>query len=158
MTDNSLKEQNEYGEFCHSNGIKFIVAETKGLFGKIFCDFGEKFEVLDIDGKNPSLATISHITNDEHGVVTTLEESRHGFENESYVKFTEVKGMTELNGNEFKIKVLGPYTFAIGDTSKFGTYEIGGIAEEIKKPKIIEFVSCSSSHLFFQFSNIFFLN
>lgn len=143
MTDNSLDDQNCFGEFCHKNGIKFIIAETKGLFGKIFCDFGDSFEVVDVDGKNATSTTISHITNDEHGVVTTLDETRHGFEDGSFVKFSEVKGMKELNGKEFKIKVLGPYTFSIGDTSKYGNYEMNGVAEEVKKPKIIEFVSFS---------------
>ena len=81
------------------------------------------------------------MTNDENGVVTTLDETRHGFEDGSFVKFSEVRGMNELNGNEFKIKVLGPYTFSIGDTSSFGNYSMGGIAEEVKKQKIIQFVS-----------------
>jgi hypothetical protein len=33
LTNSSTEEQNELGEFCHKNGIKFIVAETRGLFG-----------------------------------------------------------------------------------------------------------------------------
>jgi ubiquitin-activating enzyme E1 len=33
LTDNSLEEENKLGEFCHNSGIKFIIAETKGLFG-----------------------------------------------------------------------------------------------------------------------------
>jgi ubiquitin-activating enzyme E1 len=101
--------------------------------------------VIDIDGKNATSTTISHITNDEHGVVTTLDETRHGFEDGCFVKFNEVKGMIELNEKEIKIKVLGPYTFSIGDTSKFSNYTMGGIAEEVKKSKIIQFVSLSLS-------------
>ena len=37
-----------------------------------------------------------------------LDETRHGFNDEDYVTFTDVQGMTELNGCEpIKIKVLG---------------------------------------------------
>ena len=45
---------------------------------------------------------------DEDGVVTCLDESRHGYEDGDYVQFSEVQGMTELNGREpMKIKWLG---------------------------------------------------
>lgn len=45
---------------------------------------------------------------DSAGVVTCLDEARHGFESGDYVTFTEVQGMTELNGCQpVEIKVLG---------------------------------------------------
>jgi ubiquitin-activating enzyme E1 len=48
---------------------------------------------------------------DEDGVVTALDETRHGFEDGDYVTFSEVEGMTELNGCEpRKVKVLGMCT------------------------------------------------
>lgn len=50
--------------------------------------------------------------------------------------------MEELNGCEpRKVTVKGPYTFTIGDTSKFGEYTRGGIFNQVKMPKVIEFVS-----------------
>ena len=56
--------------------------------------------------------------------------------------FTEVQGMTELNGCEpRKITVKGPYTFSIGDTSDLGDYKTGGIFTQVKMPKILDFVS-----------------
>lgn len=36
---------------CHRNGISFIRADVKGVFGSIFCDFGRNFEVTDVDGE-----------------------------------------------------------------------------------------------------------
>lgn len=54
--------------------------------------------------------------------------------------------MTELNGiNPIKIKVLGPYTFSIGDTSNFSEYIRGGIAKQVKMPKIVKFLSLEES-------------
>ena len=47
--------------------------------------------------------------------------------------------MTEVNGAEFAIKVLGPYTFSIGDTSSFSKYVRGGYVHQVKKPKWLEF-------------------
>lgn len=49
--------------------------------------------------------------------------------------------MTELNGiTPRKIKVLGPYTFSIGDTSNLGDYVRGGIFNQVKLPKYVDFV------------------
>ena len=50
---------------------------------------------------------ISFISKDKEGAVTTFDEQRHDLEDGDYVMFSEVKGMTEINGHEFKIKVLG---------------------------------------------------
>lgn len=37
--------------------------------------------------------------------------------------------------------VTGPYTFSIGDTRGFSDYVRGGIASQVKMPKIVKFVS-----------------
>lgn len=45
---------------------------------------------------------------DSPGVVTCLDEARHGFESGDFVCFSEVQGMVELNGSQpMEIKVLG---------------------------------------------------
>lgn len=50
--------------------------------------------------------------------------------------------MTELNDCEpLKVTVKGPYTFEIGDTSKFTKYVRGGLFNQVKMPKILHFVS-----------------
>lgn len=49
-------------------------------------------------------------------MVTCLDEARHGFESGDYVTFTEVQGMTELNGCQpVEIKVLGEALFHSGE-------------------------------------------
>uniref|UniRef100_A0A8C1HY99 E1 ubiquitin-activating enzyme n=1 Tax=Cyprinus carpio carpio TaxID=630221 RepID=A0A8C1HY99_CYPCA len=117
LTNSSLDEQISLGDFCHSNGIKLIVADTRGLFGQLFCDFGEEMTVFDTNGEQPLSAMISMITKDSAGVVTCLDEARHGFESGDFVTFTEVQGMTELNGCEpIEIKTL---EFLLTDFAKF---------------------------------------
>lgn len=145
LTQSSTEEQLKFGEFCHANGIKFIVAETRGIFGQIFCDFGDKFEIVDVDGEQPLSAMISAINHDQQGIVTTLDEQRHGFEDDMVVTFSEVKGMSEVNGKEFKIKVYGPYTFGIGDTTGFAKYLRGGYVHQVKKPKVVDFKPISQA-------------
>jgi len=80
------------------------------------------------------------------GLVTCLDEVRHGLEDGQFVTFSEVKGMEELNGCEpRKVSVKGPYTFTIGDTTGFGDYKSGGIFTQVKMPKILSFVGSLNS-------------
>uniref|UniRef100_A0A4W3JK23 E1 ubiquitin-activating enzyme n=1 Tax=Callorhinchus milii TaxID=7868 RepID=A0A4W3JK23_CALMI len=141
LTNSSLDEQTHIGQFCHVNGIRFIVADTKGLFGQVFCDFGEEFIVIEQDNAEPTHAEVSWITKENPGIVTCLEEG-HGFFPETYVTFSKVQGMTELNNCEpIEINFLDRYSFAICDTSCFGDYEKGGIVTEVKMSKKLAFVS-----------------
>jgi len=145
LTDAEFENQIIIGDYCHANGIKFINANTKGLFGQIFCDFGQDFQVIDTNGENPITQVVTEISHDENGVVFMSTDTRHGFEDGSFVTFHGVKGMTELNGQEFKIAVPSPFTFTIGDTSKFGIYKSGGTVTEVKKPETVHFKSFSQS-------------
>ncbi|CAF3376655.1 unnamed protein product [Rotaria socialis] len=145
LTDATFERQVEVGKYCHEHRIKLVIANTKGLFGQIFCDFGEKFEVIDTNGENPSTQIVVEITQDEVGVVFMSTDTRHGFEDGSYVTFHGVKGMTEINDQEFKISVPSPYTIAIGDTRAFGAYEGGGTVTEVKTPQEVTFKSFSDS-------------
>ena len=57
----------------------------------------------DVSGEEPLSSLISVVTQD--GLVATLDDVRHGFEDEDSIIFSEVEGMTELNGTTHKIKV-----------------------------------------------------
>lgn len=51
---------------------------------------------------------IDFYVQDTEGVVTCLDETRHGLEDGDFVTFTEVKGMDGLNNSApRKVKVLG---------------------------------------------------
>lgn len=41
---------------------QFVCAEVRGVFGYVFCDNGDKFEVVDPDGEEPAEAYIEKIT------------------------------------------------------------------------------------------------
>lgn len=83
---------------------------------------------------------------DEEGLVSALDETRHGLEDGDYVTFSELEGMEALNGCEpRKITVKGPYTFSIGDVSGLGQYQRGGQYQQIKMPKIVNFQPFTTS-------------
>ncbi|KAH6915432.1 ubiquitin activating enzyme [Coprinopsis sp. MPI-PUGE-AT-0042] len=142
----SLKKQLEINDWTHENGIPFISAETRGLFASAFNDFGSKFTCVDPTGEQPLSGMIVSVDKDQQGLVTCLDEARHGLEDGDFVTFTEVQGMTELNGCEpRKVTVKGPYTFTIGDTSNLSDYKTGGIFNQVKMPKLLEFKSLRES-------------
>lgn len=144
LTNTPLHLQLAIGDYCHSKGIYVVCADTFGLFGSIFCDFGDKFTVLDATGENPHSGIVADI--DEDGLVSALDETRHGLEDGDYVTFSEVEGMEKLNGCEpRKIVVKGPYTFSIGDVSGLGQYKRGGLYQQVKMPKFVDFKTISSS-------------
>uniref|UniRef100_A0A8C3AP58 Ubiquitin-activating enzyme E1 n=1 Tax=Cyclopterus lumpus TaxID=8103 RepID=A0A8C3AP58_CYCLU len=153
LTGSSLSDQKCFNEFCHLNGIKFIVADTKGLCGQLFCDFGKEFEVLDQDGEKPATAMIQSVINitlfqANPGVVLFTDDRQSTFSDGSKVSFSEVRGMTELNSiDPVDIKDCGKYSFSIGDTSAFSQYERGGVVTEVKQPCVLTFKTLNEALL-----------
>ena len=138
LTGISLKDQLTISEYCHHNGIFIVIADIFGLFGSIFTDFGQDFAIADPTGETPVSGIVADIDSD--GLVSALDETRHGLEDGDFVTFTEVQGMEALNNAEpRKITVKGPYTFSIGDVSNLGQYNRGGLYQQVKMPKIINF-------------------
>ncbi|SLM39451.1 poly rna transport protein [Lasallia pustulata] len=138
LTGTPLRDQIVISDYCHEHGIYLVIADTFGLFGTIFTDFGKKFAVGDATGENPLNGIVADIDSD--GLVSALDETRHGLEDGDYVTFTEVQGMEALNSADpRKITVKGPYTFSIGDVSGLGQYKRGGLYTQVKMPKFIDF-------------------
>lgn len=90
LTNIDESEQKRVAAIARANNVAVIIGVTRGLFGQIFCDFGPEFTVYDVNGQNPLSAMIASVTKDKEGVVTCLDEARHGFEDGDYVTFTEV--------------------------------------------------------------------
>jgi ubiquitin-activating enzyme E1 len=138
LTNTPLKDQILIAEYCHHNGIYLVITDTFGLFGYIFTDFGKKFIVGDATGENPVNGIIAAINED--GLVSALDETRHGLEDGDFVQFSEVRGMEGLNeGAPRKVTVKGPYSFSIGDVSGLGTYRGGGLFTQVVMPKSLDF-------------------
>jgi len=141
VTGAPLGEATRINEACRKSGGRFILADTYGLFGGLFCDFGAAFEVVDADGEEPVSGMLTSVSQDEEGIVTMHDETRHGLSDGDHVCFTEVQGMTELNGSGSRpIEVLGPFSFSIGDTSGYGAYTSGGYMHQVKQKQSVSFL------------------
>ncbi|XP_066352310.1 ubiquitin-activating enzyme E1 3-like [Miscanthus floridulus] len=152
FTDISLDKAFEFDDYCrnHQPPVSFIKTEVCGLFGSVFCDFGPEFTVLDVDGEDPRTGIIASITistdSDNHTIVSCVDDERLDFQDGDLVVFSEVQGMTELNGGKPRtVMCAGPFSFCIEDTSNFGTYTKGGIVTQVKERKILKFKSLRDS-------------
>ncbi|XP_077217611.1 ubiquitin-activating enzyme E1 1-like [Tasmannia lanceolata] len=143
FTDISLEKAIELDDYCHNHQppISFIKSEVRGLFGSVFCDFGPKFTVVDVDGEDPHTGIIASISNDNPALISCVDDERLEFQDGDLVVFSEVHGMTELNdGKPRKVRNARPYSFALEeDTTNFGAYEKGGIVTQVKQPKVLHF-------------------
>lgn len=81
-------EQKKISDICRSNGTALITADSKGLFGQVFCDFGESFVVYDDDGLPLKTAQVISISKEAEGVVST--EKWHNLIDGDYVTFSGV--------------------------------------------------------------------
>ncbi|XP_078287431.1 ubiquitin-like modifier-activating enzyme 6 [Rhinoraja longicauda] len=141
LTETRLSLQKKINNFCRSQQppIKFISADVYGVFCRVFCDFGDRFDVSDPSGEEPKEIFIQNITRSNPGIVTCMDNANHGLETGQFVTFREINGMTELNGSVLQVTVLSLYSFSIGDTSSLGPYLHGGIAVQRKMPKTFAF-------------------
>jgi ubiquitin-activating enzyme E1 len=88
--DQPLTECLRLSELARSLAVKFVATESFGVFGRVFCDFGDKFRVDDVNGENPVSVMIAGISKENPGLVATFDEMRHGLQDGDYVTFSEV--------------------------------------------------------------------
>ncbi|CCO27610.1 ubiquitin-activating enzyme E1 [Rhizoctonia solani AG-1 IB] len=62
LTDVPLSKQLEINDWTHENDVHFISAETRGLFGSAFNDFGPKFTCIDATGEQPLTGMIVEVS------------------------------------------------------------------------------------------------
>ena len=146
MIDVPSEKHVEIADFCHQNDICVVVSESWGVFGRIFCDFGENFICYDVNGENAATSLVASVSNTEKAIVTCLEDTRHQLESGDTVVINDVEGMPELQGREFQVSVKDPFNFEIDfDSSSIGSYVRGGHISQIKKPTTLSFDSMTAS-------------
>ncbi|XP_047140084.1 ubiquitin-like modifier-activating enzyme 6 isoform X2 [Hydra vulgaris] len=146
ITEMPFSDQVVLNNFCREQTppIYFISGDVRGLFSYAFCDFGNKFEVTDIDGEEYREVFIGSITKSNPAVVGTLESRLHGLQTGDKVLLKGINGMLQLNFKTFIVQYLTPYTFSIDcdtSTDDYQIYEHGGVFCKIKTPTIMNFQS-----------------
>ena len=129
----------QVNNICRQNNIKFIYACCLGLAGYIFTDFGPKHIIFSEIGEEKTTYNIKNITKEKNGLITIdNEKGENNFNigDGGYVTFSDIEGMTELNGKEYQVKYENYESFKISvDTSNFNDYIKGGKVIKVHKNK-----------------------
>lgn len=148
MVNAPLDAQLAVNNFCHANGKQFIGCEVAGVFGSVFCDFGEAFVVSDANGEPVSSCIVSSVTQANPALVTVLDDTRHNLETGDFVELDGCGGMEALGGGRrFKVTVKDPFSFELDgvDTTDMGPYTTGGYANQVKVPQTLRFAPLRES-------------
>ena len=62
LSDSTFDVALKINDFCHTNNIRFLSTQSRGVFGNIFVDFGTNFVIYDNNGEAPASAMVSAIT------------------------------------------------------------------------------------------------
>ena len=133
---------------------KFVAAQAPGLFGSIFCDFGDEFTVNDTDGREAKtglLKGFEALPLTGETLVTLLEGERHDLSKGDAVVFEPAAAVEgeeggapaertapDLSGDSYPVKrIVNPSSFTIPATpsllSHASTYT-GGRFRQLKQP------------------------
>lgn len=153
LVNSTLKESQRINQICHSHSIAFVSTEARGVFGSVFCDFGDEFVVSDRDGEQPVNCMVASISNSTPPLVTVSDDTRHQLETGDCVTFREIKGFPFLNECQArKVTVTGPFTFTLDtldeeDQQLFanGSPSAGGYVTQVKQPLTVKFKSLTEA-------------
>ena len=139
------------------HGCGYILALAPGVSGVLFVDFGEAHKVSDPNTQLISQYVVKGIQKGELTTVILDDDSttKINYYPGDHVKFTEVKGMTEINAENrdeksklIKIKrIKFPNLELELDSRGFSDYEMNGFVENVKVPVTVNHESFSASYL-----------
>jgi len=99
ITDRSEVFAIEVSRKCREFGVPVVVAEHRGAFGRVLCDFGSSFQVTDPDGEEPVQRMVASAVPGPKTSITVHEEARHGLSSGDFVTFKGLEGaLAPLNG------------------------------------------------------------
>ena len=137
----SLEFELKLNSICHSNGIAFISASTRGLTGKVFCDFGESFVVIDDNGEPAITGLIGGIVSEgNRWIITSLEESRHGLEDGHVVCLKDV--FTKPVSREIRVQSSQIFSIPLSKEDELdmkSVITLRGSFEQVKQPLVMTF-------------------
>jgi ubiquitin-activating enzyme E1 len=154
MVNASQELQLAVDDICHRTGKQFISSEVAGVFGSVFCDFGQSFVVSDSNGEPNASCLVAAITQANPALVSALEDTRHGLETGDQVTLDGNCAMLEaLNAvggggaRTFTVTVKDPYSFELDgvDTTGLPAYTSGGYANQVKVPQTLSFLPLRAS-------------
>ncbi len=157
--DQDVATQLRLNELARAVGCKFISASTRGAFGFIFCDFGEKHIVEDVHGEDPKTVLVSAV--DKHGRVRIPVGESHRFAEGDMVELIDGSGRCLSSSNCYQVppsrggkdiedkrllftvsRVIGRSSFFLDPPPELNAVRWNGHRlKEVKQPKTVRSMS-----------------
>lgn len=114
--DRSTFHQVEVNDVARRNGWAFVALETAGVFGRLFCDFGPSFRVVDVDGEVPLVSPLDRLErvmdSDRHILVNSIDGEKHDVSKGDHVEFL-LKDGSVYPGKCVVTDVQTPFRFMV---------------------------------------------
>lgn len=125
--------------FCHDEGIRFISVNVRGVFSRVFVDFGDAFVVTDKDGEECKEVRVESASFD--GTCLTCKcfsGQRHDLESGDSVRFRSHPEST------YKITTKNSFEFTIDCESSL-VIPSGDTAIQVKNPQTLHYERYSNA-------------
>mmetsp|Transcript_5712 Transcript_5712/g.8288 ORF Transcript_5712/g.8288 Transcript_5712/m.8288 type:complete len:1108 (+) Transcript_5712:146-3469(+) len=130
--DRAYTTQVQWNNWCRKANIKFVSIETAGLYGKVFCDFGNGFKVFDRDGEDPlqtPLGKAKVLIETGEIRVNCIDGEKHDVSQGDLIDFRDAAG-NSIGFNCTVMKVINPKQFLIEIS---GSLSANDFCEEINQ-------------------------
>jgi len=136
ICDQLMLNQIKNNKIARKYGTKYILANTMGLMGSIFCDFGDIFNINDIDGETP-----------KSGIIIELKDGNF-CTNEPHQLY--VNDYVEINFNgsirtDKVIKIINSKVFKTDNETRMSEYFTNTHFTQIKESITINFLDLENS-------------
>ena len=111
-------------KLCRRQSIAFVAIETAGCYGRVFCDFGDVFQVIDEDGEAPQSTLLQRVEKSELDdmkkagdvIIHCVDGEHHDVSKGDIIQFLSNDGQIDLEATQCKVVfVQNPVCF----TAKF---------------------------------------
>ncbi|EJD34296.1 hypothetical protein AURDEDRAFT_176658 [Auricularia subglabra TFB-10046 SS5] len=133
LTDRALATQLAINAWARAQGVPFLSAETHGIFGSVFADFGPAYTFFASPFDTTVHGQVAQITPDGEGKTACTCECKHHLADGDYVKFRD-RPMDPAR----RVAVVDEQTFVLD-----GSVE-GRMFEKVTMPETIDFLSLTA--------------
>ena len=145
--DYNLYDLFRYNELCRKYKVKFIMSNSHGLYGYLFCDFGEEFIVTDADGERVKSGILVNVCEKDYNgkniqdVIVSNE--RHGLERGDMIN---IRCDGKLLGKVFKVETVVDLNNFVLDENPFRSAILSKTEfEQVKVQQTVNFMSLEQS-------------
>jgi ubiquitin-activating enzyme E1 len=128
----------------HFKNIKYILCDSYGLFGSIFCDFGSNFIINDVDGEELKSGVINNISFKNNKIIVETVEP-HNLTSDDIIMFDDIKKeqIIYIDKTHFYVKSIIPNASRFTQVKNKVVVSFKDLITSLNKPSINHIDFCN---------------